>query len=450
MKQKSAYMLLLAGASITILIVLFAYKKQQSVNENVAYTLLKRDAAFSDTAEWNFMKERVDNYMTTLSLNQSDLKALTGIAGVYVQEGRITGNYGYYDKAALHYINKALKVDSNYFDALTISSLLWLNQHHFQQGLDVAKKLVRINPYNAFVYGLLTDGNVEMGYYDSALTSAQKMMDIRPDIRSYSRVSYLRELYGDIDGAIESMQMAIESGVPGDENTSWCRVQLGNLLSYVGDTAAANIQYNNALYQRPGYAFAEAGLAKIFYMQDNWKSAEIHYKKALTVLSDNAFKEALADVYRQIGKQQEADALMKEVIQNLSSTNIGDDVQTSGHGHYADKELAYAYLLMNEKSKAKEHAIKEYNRRPLNGDVCEMMAWISFKNNDIKTALKNLPIALKTGSKNPVLMAHAGIIYANAKEDVKAKEYLSIAMKHIQLLPYDLQVELKKLVSVLQ
>lgn len=438
-------MLLLAGAGITILIVLFAYKKQQSVSENTEYTLLSRGTAFSDTAEWNYMKERVDNYMNTLSLNKTDLKALTGIAGVYVQEGRITGNYAYYDKAAMHYVNKALQVDSNYFDALTISSLLWLNQHHFQQGLDVAKKLVRINPYNAFVYGLLTDGNVEMGNYDSALASAQKMIDIRPDIRSYSRVSYLRELYGDIDGAIESMQMAIESGVPGDENTSWCRVQLGNLLTYLGDTAAATIQYNNVLYQRPSYAFALAGLAKIFYMQGDWNAAENYYKKAIAAHPDNSFKEALADVYKQTGKEQEAGTLVQEVIQNLSSTTISDDVQTSGHGHYADKELAYAYLLKGDMSKAMEHAIKEYNRRPLNGDVCEMMAWVSFKNNDIKTALKHLPIALKTGSKNPVLMAYAGIIYANAKEEVKAEEYLSIAQKYIQLLPYDLQNELKNL-----
>lgn len=443
-------MLLLAGACITMLIVLFAYKKQQTASENTEYTLLNRGAAFSDTAEWNFMKEKVYNYMNTLSLNQTDLKALTGLAGVYVQEGRITGNYAYYDKAAMHYVNKALQVDSNYFDALTLSSLLWLNQHHFQQGLDVAKKLVSINPYNAFVYGLLTDGNVEMGYYDSALTSAQKMMDIRPDIRSYSRVSYLRELYGDVEGAIESMQMAIESGVPGDENTSWCRVQLGNLLTYMGDTAAANIQFNNALYQRPGYAFALAGLAKVFYMQGNWKAADAYYKKAIAAHPDNSFKEALADVYMQTGKKQEADALLKEVVQNLSSTTISDDVKTSGHGHYADKELAYAFLLMNDNDKAKEHAIKEFNRRPLNVDVCEMMAWVSFKNNDMKTALKNLPIALKTGSKNPILMAHAGIIYASAKKNEQSTEYLSMAMKQIQLLPYDLQIEVKKLASVTQ
>lgn len=449
MKRKSAYMLLLAGAGITILVVLFSYKKQQKNDANAEYPLLIRSSAFSDTAEWNYMKERADNYFSTLSLNNTDLKALTGLAGLYIQEARITGNYAYYDKAAMHYADLALAVDSNYFDALTTKSLLWLNQHHFNEGLDVAKKLVSINPYNAFVYGLLTDGNVEMGNYDSALQSVQKMMDIKPDIRSYSRVSYLRELYGDNNGAIEAMKMAIESGVPGDENTSWCRIQAANLLTYTGDTAAAAIQYQNALFQRPGYPYALAGLGKLSAMQNKWNDAEIYFNQAIAAHPDNMFKEALADVYWQTGKQKQAESLIQDVIKNLSSTSTGEDNQTVGHGHYADKELAYAYLLVNNISKAVEHANREYNRRPLNAEVCEMMAWVHYKNKDVATAMKHLPIALKTGSKNPELMAHAGIIYAAAKDKEQAKKYIEPLLNQTWLLTADLKQELLKMASTL-
>jgi hypothetical protein len=38
------------------------------------------------------------------------------------------------------------------------------------------------------------DGNVEMGNYDSAVAFADKMVALRPDLTSYSRVSYLREI----------------------------------------------------------------------------------------------------------------------------------------------------------------------------------------------------------------------------------------------------------------
>lgn len=442
-------MLLLTGVGITLLVVLFAYKKQQKNDTDAEYLLLKRGIAFTDTAEWNYMKERAEDYFNTLSLNKTDLKALTGLAGLYIQEARITGNYAYYDKAAMHYINKALAVDSNYFDALTIQALLWLNQHHFSEGLDVAKKLVAINPYNAFVYGLLTDGNVEMGLYDSALQSAQKMMDIRPDIRSYSRVSYIRELFGDDKGAIEAMKMAIESGVPGDENTSWCRVQLGNLLVQTGDTAAAAIQYQNALFQRPQYPYALAGLGRLSAIQNKWEDADSYLEKAIAIHPDNLFKELLADVYNQTGKQKQAASLIQDVINNLSSTSTGEDIQTTGHGHYADKELAYAYLLVNKPTKALDHANREYNRRPLNADVCEMMAWVHYKNNDMTAALKYLPTALKTGSKNPELLAHAGIIYAAANDKVQAKKYMEPVLKQAWLIPADLRQELMQMASTL-
>ena len=69
-----------------------------------------------------------------------------------------------------------------------------------------------VNPYNAYVYGLLVDGNVEMGNYDTAVSYADKMVSVRPDLTSYSRVSYLREIFGDYAGSIKAMQMAVEAG----------------------------------------------------------------------------------------------------------------------------------------------------------------------------------------------------------------------------------------------
>ena len=50
---------------------------------------------------------------------------------------------------------------------------------------------------------------------------ADKMVSIRPDLRSYSRISYLREIHGDMPGAIEAMKMAIQAGYPGYEDRAW-------------------------------------------------------------------------------------------------------------------------------------------------------------------------------------------------------------------------------------
>ena len=132
--------------------------------------------------------------------------------------------------AAMKYVNEVLEKDPLHFEALTFKSLLYLSQHHFADGLAMAEKARAINPYNAFVHGILVDGNVEMGNYFAAVEEADIMMSIRPDMRSYSRVSYLREIHGDYPGAIEAMKLAVDAGPPGDEATEWARSSTGKII----------------------------------------------------------------------------------------------------------------------------------------------------------------------------------------------------------------------------
>src|SRR4030095_721927 len=183
--------------------------------------------------------------------NPQDVKSILALTTIFVQEARITGNYMYYDQAALKCVNRVLKLDSLNFEALKFKSLIYLSQHHFADGLALAEKAQKINPYNAFIYGLLVDGNVEMGQYDSALVNAERMESVRPDIRSYARISYLREIHGDYPGAIEAMEMAVHAGGQGDETTEWTRIHLGRLYENTGDLKSAKMQYMIALNERP-------------------------------------------------------------------------------------------------------------------------------------------------------------------------------------------------------
>src|SRR4030095_11571496 len=81
-----------------------------------------------------------------------------------------------------------------------------------------------------------------------------------------------------------------------------------------------------------------------------------------------------------------------------------------GHGHYADKELAYAYLKLNDTENALKHALIEYERRPNNIDVCETLAWVHYKRGKFNDADKMMRKALRTNSQNPVLLARAGLV----------------------------------------
>jgi tetratricopeptide (TPR) repeat protein len=319
-----------------------------------------------------------------------------------------------------------LKLDSLNFEALTYKSLIYLSQHHFADGLALAEKAQKLNPFNAFIYGLLVDGNVEMGHYDSALANADRMESVRPDIRSYARIAYLREIYGDYPGAIEAMKMAVNAGGQGDETTEWTRIQLGRLYEKTGDLKNAEMNYMVALTDRPDYPYALTGMARIAVAAKDYSMAINFYRKADSIINDCSIQEEWADVYRLAGQTARADSLT-----NLVITKLNKDEQSGQNdesiGHYADRELAYAYLKVNNYEKALEHALLEYNRRPDNLDVNETLAWIYYCKKQYADALPYLQASMKTHSENPVLLCRAGLIYAKSGKPNEARAFLQKA-----------------------
>ena len=393
------------------------------------YPLLDSKNISIGTEEWKNVQKNFDELMKVIKTNPGDSNARISLSSLYIQEARVTGNYMYYDQAAMKYVNEVLEKNPMNFQALTFKSLLYLSQHHFADGLALAEKAKEVNPYNAFVYGLLVDGNVETGNYKTAIEYADKMVSIRPDIRSYSRISYLREIHGDYPGAIEAMEMAVESGQPGDETTEWTRVQLGHLYENIGDLKDAGMQYNIALQNRASYAYALAGLGRISLADKNYQKAIEYYSAADSLVQDYSFKEELIDVYQLTGQKVKADAVSKIVIDAMNK-DAESGKNNDNIGHYADRELAYAYLKINNYDKALEHAIAEYNRRPDNIDVNETVAWVYYKKGDFKKALPYIQIAMKTNSRNPTFLCRAGLIYAKSGDQVKAKTILQDVLKN--------------------
>ncbi|RTL59279.1 MAG: tetratricopeptide repeat protein [Sphingobacteriales bacterium] len=409
--------------------VVYKYKANVQKEKTVLFELKKRNGSLANSDEWHLVQKKADEFKKALSTDPTDTKALIGMASLFIQEARITGDYMYYDKAAMNYTNRVLSIDSSNFEAMCFKSMLYLSQHHFADGLNWAQKAQQKNPYSAFIYGMLVDGNVEMGNYDAAVNSADSMISMRPDIRSYSRVSYLREIYDDYKGAIDAMKMAVDAGAPGDESTEWARVQLGHLYEQAGDIANAEMNYTIAINNRPSYAYAMAGMARIAAAKKDFTKAVDLYKQASALVNDYSIKEELVELYIQQNEKEKAAVLNKEIIDRLSSDAASAN-NNDAIGHYADRELAYAYLNDNNIDKALEHALLEYNRRPGNIDVNEMLAWVYYKKGDYSKATEYMKVAMKTNSKNPVRLCRAGLIYAKANDKLMAKNYISEALKN--------------------
>ncbi len=396
--------------------------------QDTSYQLLERNGALAKTDEYRKIRATAASLKTIIQEHPDDNKSRLALSTIFIKEARVTGNYMYYDMAAMQQLNAVLKNDPQNFNALTYKALINLSQHHFADGLAVAEKAKLINPYNAFIYGILLDANVEMGNYEQALNDADKMVSIRPDLRSYSRISYLREIYGDYPGAIEAMKMAVDAGPAGDEGTEWARVQLGHLYEKTGDFKNAEMHYSISLQERPNYAYALAGLGSIAAVNKDYKNAINYLLQADSLVTDYAFKDKLVDIYQLSGQKDKAQLLAQTVIKKMNKDATAG-LTNENLGHYADRELAYAYLKINDKDKALTHALAEYNRRPKNIDVNETVAWVYYNQNNAAKAVPYIEEALKTKCKNPVLLNRAGLIFSKAGDQNKAKEYLEQAVK---------------------
>ncbi len=426
MKKKQIYIISIIVFVIAVVGIVMKYNSSEKEKENKTYALLPRKGRLSSSTDWKDVQKRYNDLIAILAQDPSDMNASIKLAALYIQEARETGNYMYYDVAAMKYVNNILKNDPKNFNALVYRSLILLSQHHFADGLAAAKDAQQVNPYNAYVYGLMVDGYVEMGNYDLAVANSDRMVAIRPDLTSYSRISYLREIFGNYKSAIDAMKMAVEAGGRGDEHTEWTRVQLGALYEKIGDYASAQKLYEASLSLRPDYPYALAGLARVAVAANDYPKAIALYEKADSLITDNTMKEELVDLYKETGQKEKASDLANKVIDELS-TNAKAGNTDESIGHYADRELAYAYLKANNTDKALEHAMLEYNRRPDNIDVNETVAWVYYNKGEYDKALPYIKAALKTNSRNPVLLSRAGLIYFKAGEKQLAKSMLQEA-----------------------
>lgn len=127
------------------------------------------------------------------------------------------------------------------------------------------------------------------------------------------------------------------------------------------------------------------------------------------MIPDYGFKEELAGLYKSNGMIEEGKSLTKDLIKAMNERNLQEMNQDSA-GHYSDKEMANVYLLNNDYDNALKHALLEYNRRPGNIEVNELLAWIYFNTKQTNKAKSYLKEAMKTNSRNPRLLERARMI----------------------------------------
>ena len=189
-------------------------------------------------------------------------EAYASLGDAYLQKARETGDPSYYTRAGRSF-DAALRRDSRNVDAVLGAGTLAGLRHDFREQLRLGLEARALVPSLTSPYPVMADAQIELGRYGAAERTLQRMLDLKPNLTSYSRVSYYRELRGDLEGAVQSMRLAVSAGAAVSENVAYIQTLLGDLELQRGRPAAARDAYRAALARLPRYAPAEVGLARV-------------------------------------------------------------------------------------------------------------------------------------------------------------------------------------------
>src|SRR5262245_61250339 len=111
-------------------------------------------------------------------------------------------------------------------EAILLRAHVLQNLHRFKESETLARRLVQQRGLS-FDYGLLGDALMEQGKLREAVEAYQQMMNLKPDLRAYARAAHMRWLKGDLEGAIEAMELAVSAASPSDsESAAWVNTRL--------------------------------------------------------------------------------------------------------------------------------------------------------------------------------------------------------------------------------
>ncbi|MEU4743277.1 tetratricopeptide repeat protein, partial [Actinosynnema sp. NPDC023658] len=119
-------------------------------------------------------------------------------------------------------------------------------------------------PDTADVYGVPADALTQLGMPAEATAAVQRMLDLEPGVPSFTRAAYDLEQRGDVTGAREALEGALEAAwSPSD--VVFCRYRLGELAFDNGDPDEALSQYAQGLAVDPRDVMMLQGKAKVSF-----------------------------------------------------------------------------------------------------------------------------------------------------------------------------------------
>lgn len=340
------------------------------------------------------------------------------LGGAYLQKARENGDPSLYSRAERSF-DAALRRDARNFDAVLGAGTLAGLRHDFREQLRLGLEARRLMPELLAPYPVIADAQIELGRYGAAERTLQRLLDAKPNLTSYSRVSYYRELNGDLDGAVQAMRLAVSAGAGVAENVAYVQNLLGDLELQRGRLAAARSAYRTALARLPRYAPAEAGLARVEVAAGDLDAAASRLRSVARRLPLTTYLILLAETDMARGDKRAADvdlAVVRTQQRLLEAAGARPDAElVQFEANHGDPRAA---VRLGRRLWADAPSVRSADALGLAltraGRPAEGLAWARR--------------ALRLGSRDPLFHLHAGLAAKAAGQPGVAARELRAAL----------------------
>jgi tetratricopeptide (TPR) repeat protein len=342
------------------------------------------------------------------------------LAAAYLQKVRETGDPSFYARAD-GVLRRALARGPEDAAELVEAATLAAGRHDFRAALRLGRRARALQPEAVAPYPVLVDALVELGRYSAAERTLQRMLDLKPSLPAYARVSYFRELHGDLAGAADAMARAASAGGAVSENVASVQTLLGDLELARGRLGRARRAYAMAVTAFPGYVPAAAGRARLAAARGDLTGAIGRWRRIVDRLPLPEHAIALAEAELAAGRRTAARrdlALVRAQQALVSGAGVNTDLESSVfEADHGDPRRAVAL------------ARRAWQAAP-SVRSADALGWALTRAGRPAAGLRWARRALRLGSLDPILLYHAGMAAWAAGRDDEGRRQLRTALAH--------------------
>jgi len=382
----------------------------------IVVALLNALGSTAASARLSPAEQKIEWAEKAIEKDPGRFQAYNELAIALARRARETSDVGYYLRGETA-LTKSFELMPDNLEGRKALAWILLGKHEFAEALKLAKALNQKSPDDVLIYGFLVDANVELGNYGDAEKAAQWMLDLRPgNVPGLTRAAYLRELFGDLDGAADLMRAAYQQLQATEvEDRAWMLTQLAHLRLVAGGADDAEKLLGEALELFPSYHYALGNLAKVYSARGQEAKATelLRQRYELAAHPENAY--ALAQSLERAGRPRDAKRMYLEFEKKArQELKLGDNSNRELVFYYADHARKPAEALrIAELEIARRHDVY----------TLDAHAWALYVKGRYAEAQKQIETALAVGVRDAKLLYHAGAIALKLKHAAKARQY---------------------------